>query len=206
MRCGDGRPRQCCQAVKTFISISSLWLAGNFQPGSGQPSGTVRSISLTLIWRVKYLGFGLRTRLEPLAECWGQGGTFSPTLSEPCSQGQAPQSCALGKFITVPRGRLNVGMGLLCLLRTRPLSSLRRSGAGPLRTEDAGNILFSAAPGILINLERDKKTPLGLVCLKCQVQPVYTDIRPRERRPQDRVLCRKVSAPSDLCRSPGMTW
>lgn len=70
-----------------LTSLPSLWLAGNFQLGSGQPSATVRSISLTLTWRVKYLGFGLRTRLEPLAECWDEAarGGISPSPQLPCS-------------------------------------------------------------------------------------------------------------------------
>lgn len=111
-----------------------------------------------------------------------QHALFSHIQSELRSQGQVPQPCALGKFITVPRGRLNVGMWLPCLLRTKPSSSLKKAGAGSPGT-GAWNTSIFCSFGILINVERNKKTPLRSVLFKCQVEPVCTNVRPRERRP-----------------------
>lgn len=45
-----------------------------------------------------------------------------------------------------------------------------------------GTLLFSTAPGILIHVKRNnRKTPLRLAHLKCQVQPVCTNVRPQDR-------------------------
>lgn len=76
-------------------------------------------------------------------------------------------------------------MWLPCLLRTRPSTSLKNTGAGPLGTEAWDASIFCSPWNI--GQRRNKKTPLRLVHLKRQVEPVCTNVRPWERRPQDRL-------------------
>lgn len=63
-----------------------------------------------------------------------------PVCSFPHTQNRIPKGrprrpVPLTNLSLSPWGRLNVGMWLPCLLRTRPSTSLRKTGAGSLGTE-----------------------------------------------------------------------